>query len=42
MAKRQEFRVAGLNEPISHYTDVVRFGVGAPGEVATAHGYPSC
>jgi reactive intermediate/imine deaminase len=26
MAKRAEFRVAGLNEPISHYTDVVRFG----------------
>ena len=25
MAKREEFRVAGLNEPISHYTDVVRF-----------------
>lgn len=23
---RQEFRVAGLNEPISHYTDAVRFG----------------
>ncbi len=26
MAKRQEYRVAGLNEPISHYTDAVRFG----------------
>jgi 2-iminobutanoate/2-iminopropanoate deaminase len=26
MTKREEFRVAGLNEPISHYTDVVRFG----------------
>src|SRR6185503_13990125 len=25
-AGRQEFRVAGLNEPISHYTDAVRFG----------------
>lgn len=24
--ERQEFRVAGLNEPISHYTDAVRFG----------------
>ena len=24
--KREEFRVAGLNEPISHYTDAVRFG----------------
>ncbi len=23
---RQEFRVSGLNEPISHYTDAVRFG----------------
>ena len=23
---RQEFRVAGLHEPISHYTDAVRFG----------------
>ena len=23
---RQEFRVPGLNEPISHYTDAVRFG----------------
>jgi reactive intermediate/imine deaminase len=23
---RQEIRVAGLNEPISHYTDAVRFG----------------
>ena len=23
---RQEFRVEGLNEPISHYTDAVRFG----------------
>ena len=26
MAKREEVRVEGLNEPISHYTDVVRFG----------------
>ena len=26
MPKRQEYRVAGLNEPISHYTDAVRFG----------------
>jgi len=26
MAKREEIRVEGLNEPISHYTDVVRFG----------------
>ncbi len=26
MAKRQEYRVAGLGEPISHYTDAVRFG----------------
>ena len=26
MAQRQEYRVAGLNEPISHYTDAVRFG----------------
>src|SRR5215813_11652933 len=26
MANRQEFRVTGLNEPISHYTDAVRFG----------------
>ena len=25
-ALRQEFRVADLNEPISHYTDAVRFG----------------
>lgn len=25
-AKREEFRVPGLNEPISHYTDAVRFG----------------
>ena len=24
--RRQEFRVRGLNEPISHYTDAVRFG----------------
>ena len=24
--KREEFRVDGLNEPISHYTDAVRFG----------------
>ena len=23
---RREYRVAGLNEPISHYTDAVRFG----------------
>lgn len=23
---RQEYRVEGLNEPISHYTDAVRFG----------------
>ncbi len=23
---REEFRVKGLNEPISHYTDAVRFG----------------
>ncbi len=26
MTERQEYRVAGLNEPISHYTDAVRFG----------------
>ncbi len=26
MAKREELRVKGLNEPISHYTDAVRFG----------------
>jgi reactive intermediate/imine deaminase len=26
VAQRQEFRVDGLNEPISHYTDAVRFG----------------
>ena len=26
MATREELRVAGLNEPISHYTDAVRFG----------------
>ncbi len=26
MDKRREYRVAGLNEPISHYTDAVRFG----------------
>jgi reactive intermediate/imine deaminase len=26
MATREEFRVEGLNEPISHYTDAVRFG----------------
>src|SRR5262249_56051274 len=26
MANRQESRVAGLGEPISHYTDAVRFG----------------
>jgi reactive intermediate/imine deaminase len=25
-ARRQEYRVAGLHEPISHYTDAVRFG----------------
>ena len=25
MGKREEIRVKGLNEPISHYTDVVRF-----------------
>lgn len=25
-AKREEIRIAGLNEPISHYTDAVRFG----------------
>lgn len=25
-AARQEYRVAGLGEPISHYTDAVRFG----------------
>jgi 2-iminobutanoate/2-iminopropanoate deaminase len=25
-AKRQEFRVAGLAAPLSHYTDAVRFG----------------
>ena len=25
-AKREEYRVDGLNEPISHYTDMVRFG----------------
>jgi 2-iminobutanoate/2-iminopropanoate deaminase len=24
--RRQELRVRGLNEPISHYTDAVRFG----------------
>ena len=24
--EREEFRVDGLNEPISHYTDAVRFG----------------
>lgn len=24
--KREEYRVAGLNEPISHYTDMVRYG----------------
>jgi 2-iminobutanoate/2-iminopropanoate deaminase len=24
--KRQEFRVAGLSAPLSHYTDAVRFG----------------
>lgn len=26
MATREEFRVEGLSEPISHYTDAVRFG----------------
>ena len=26
MAAREELRVQGLNEPISHYTDSVRFG----------------
>ena len=26
MSTREEFRVKGLNEPISHYTDAVRFG----------------
>lgn len=26
MATREEFRIEGLNEPISHYTDAVRFG----------------
>ena len=26
MATREEFQVDGLNEPISHYTDAVRFG----------------
>ena len=26
MAAREELRVQGLNEPISHYTDAVRFG----------------
>lgn len=26
MATREEFRIKGLNEPISHYTDAVRFG----------------
>ena len=26
MATREEFRVDGLNPPISHYTDAVRFG----------------
>ena len=26
MATREELRVQGLNEPISHYTDAVRFG----------------
>jgi len=24
--KREEFRVAGINEPVSHYTDAVRWG----------------
>ena len=26
MSRRQEIRVPGLGEPLSHYTDVVRFG----------------
>jgi 2-iminobutanoate/2-iminopropanoate deaminase len=26
MKTRQEYRVAGLSQPISHYTDAVRFG----------------
>ncbi|MPZ35581.1 MAG: RidA family protein [Rhodospirillales bacterium] len=26
MSEREEFRVPGLSEPISHYTDAVRFG----------------
>jgi 2-iminobutanoate/2-iminopropanoate deaminase len=26
VATREEFRIDGLNEPISHYTDAVRFG----------------
>lgn len=26
VATREEFRIEGLNEPISHYTDAVRFG----------------
>jgi len=26
VSTREEFRVKGLNEPISHYTDAVRFG----------------
>ena len=25
-SKREEFRVAGINEPVSHYTDAVRWG----------------
>ena len=25
-SKREEIRIAGLNEPLSHYTDAVRFG----------------
>jgi enamine deaminase RidA (YjgF/YER057c/UK114 family) len=25
-SKREEFRVAGINEPVSHYTDAVRCG----------------
>ncbi len=25
-SKREEVRIAGLNEPLSHYTDAVRFG----------------
>jgi len=26
VSKREEFRVAGINEPVSHYTDAVRWG----------------